>query len=62
VEFYDTGAVVWFAKIIEWEFIGFSVDKCLEQLQSVESLIRRDGMVSSTAHRFLIIAKKPINN
>lgn len=29
--FYDVGAFVWFAHIIEWEFPGFSVDKCFER-------------------------------
>ena len=28
VRFYDVGAFVWFAHIIEWEFPGFSVDGC----------------------------------
>ena len=25
IEFYDVGALVWFAKIIQWEFVDFSV-------------------------------------
>lgn len=29
IKFYDVGAFVWFARIIEWEFPEFSVDKCV---------------------------------
>lgn len=32
ITFYDVGAFVWFAHIIEWEFPGFSVDRCFHQL------------------------------
>ncbi len=29
---FDVGALVWFAKIIEWEFPNFEVDKYLKNL------------------------------
>lgn len=58
IRFYDTGALVWFAGIIEWEFIGFSVDKCFEQLLEAEAEIRKNGSVSGRIHRFYIAAKK----
>lgn len=32
IRFYDVGALVWFARIIEWEFPGFSVDSCFDRL------------------------------
>lgn len=32
IKFYDVGAFVWFARIIEWEFLDFSVDRCFERL------------------------------
>ena len=32
VRFFDLGALVYFAKIIEWEFPGFSVNNCFDQL------------------------------
>lgn len=58
VRFYDTGALVWFARIIEWEFVGFSVDNCFEQLLEVERVIKQNGSVSGMIHRFYIAAKK----
>ena len=56
--FYDVGAFVWFARIIEWEFPGFSVDRCFDKLLRVQETIERDGKVSGTTHRYMIAAKK----
>lgn len=39
IKFYDIGAFVWFAHIIEWEFRDFSVDKCFEQLLKMQKII-----------------------
>ena len=58
VKFYDVGAFVWFAHVIEWEFPGFSVDKCFEQLLKMQRVIEAKGVLEGTAHRFLIVAKK----
>ena len=57
--FYDVGAFVWFAHIIEWEFPGFSVDRCFDRLLQMQERIRREGKVSGTIHRYLIAARKP---
>ncbi len=56
--FYDVGAFVWFARIIEWEFPGFSVDRCFDRLLKVQETIERDGKVTGTTHRYLIVARK----
>lgn len=58
IEFYDVGAFVWFAHIIEWEFPNFSVDNCCEQLLKMQEMIDRDGRIKGTIHRYLIVAKK----
>lgn len=58
IKFYDTAAFVWFAKIIEWEFVGFSVDKCFEKLLRVEEEILKNGFISGNIHRFYIAARK----
>ncbi|AWE42096.1 class I SAM-dependent methyltransferase [Actinobaculum sp. 313] len=58
IVFYDVGAFVWFARIMEWEFPGFSVDRCFDQLLTMQQMIERDGEVAGTIHRFLIVAKK----
>ncbi len=56
--FYDVGAFVWFARIIEWEFPGFSVDRCFDRLLQLQEIIERDGKITGTTHRYLIVAKK----
>lgn len=58
IKFYDIGAFVWFAHIIEWEFPGFSVDKCFERLLKMQEIVEEKGEVEGTIHRYLIVAKK----
>ncbi len=58
IRFYDIGAFVWFAHVIEWEFPGFSVEKCFDKLLKMQEIIDRDGFVEGTIHRYLIVAKK----
>lgn len=56
--FYDIGAFVWFARIIEWEFPGFSVDRCFDKLLEMQGRIKKNGKVEGTIHRYLIVAQK----
>lgn len=58
IKFYDVGAFVWFAHIIEWEFPGFSVDQCFEQLLKMQDTIEKEGRIEGTIHRYLIVAQK----
>ena len=58
IRFFDVGALVWFARIIEWEFPDFSVDKCFYQLLKMQKEIEDKGKVEGTIHRYLIVAKK----
>lgn len=58
IKFYDVGAFVWFARIIEWEFPEFSVDKCFEQLLQMHKTMEEKGEVKGTTHRYLIVARK----
>lgn len=60
LRFYDVGALVYFARIIEWEFPGFSVDRCLERLLDLELQIVQHGFIEATEHRFLIVCQKPM--
>lgn len=60
MKFYDIGALVWFAKIIEWEFPNFSVDTCFKRLLKAQEILNEKGFVSGTAHRYLIVAKKSV--
>lgn len=57
-KYYDIGAIVYFARIIEWEFPGFSVDKCFDALYELHEKLERDGYVESMEHRFFIEAIK----
>ena len=56
--FFDVGAFVWFANIIEWEFSGFSVDRCFDRLLQLQKIIDREGRIIGTTHRYLIEARK----
>ena len=58
ISFYDVGAFVWFARIIEWEFPGFSVDRCFDRLLQLQETVAREGRVTGTTHRYLIVARK----
>ena len=58
IKFFDMGAFVWFARIIEWEFKDFSVDACFDRLLELHKVIQEKGLIEGTAHRYLIVAKK----
>lgn len=58
LRFLDVGALVYFAKIIEWEFPEFSVEKTLDKLQACHEMVQTQGYVESQEHRYLIIARK----
>ena len=59
IRFFDIGALVWFARVIPWEFGGFSVDGCLEHLLEAQRRLEADGCVEGRAHRFMLVARKP---
>ncbi|UQZ34057.1 SAM-dependent methyltransferase [Paenibacillus sp. PK3_47] len=58
LRFRDIGALVYFATIIEWEFPGFTVEKCYEKLCMLQDMLIQEGALESTEHRFMIIAVK----
>ncbi|MBQ8507778.1 MAG: NUDIX domain-containing protein [Clostridia bacterium] len=58
IEFYDTAALVWFARIIQWEFSGFSVEKCLPQLWQAQSILEEKGRISGRIHRFMLVGRR----
>ena len=58
IRFYDVGALVWFARIIQWEFPDFSVDLCLDRLMHAQSLLNQSGVIEGSIHRFLLVARK----
>lgn len=58
IYFYDTAALVWFARIIQWEFAEFSVERCFDRLLEVEKEIRERGFVKGNVHRFYFVMQK----
>lgn len=55
--FYDIGAVAYYAKIIPWEFPGFSVEHCYEKLCALQKDLEQFGFVESSEHRFILAAQ-----
>ena len=55
---FDIGAFVWFASIIKWEFVDFSVEKCFDRLLIINNEIDKKGYVEGKIHRYLIISQK----
>ena len=58
IKFFDIGALVWFAHIIEWEFPNFSVDYCKSSLLHAQRLLEQNGCIEGRIHRFLLVARK----
>lgn len=58
VRFYDVGALVWFARVLPWEFPDFSVDACLDRLLNAQKLLQEHGCIEGSIHRFLLAARK----
>lgn len=56
--YYDIGALVYYCKIIQWEFPNFSVERCLEPLLKLQKILEEKGYIESIEHRFFIVAIK----
>ena len=59
MRFFDVGALVWFARVLPWEFPDFSVDTHLEALIHAQQLLEKQGWLECSIHRFLLVAQKP---
>ena len=58
IRFFDVGALVWFARIIQWEFPNFSVETHLENLLRAQDILEEKGSIDGSIHRFLLVARK----
>lgn len=58
MRFFDIEAFIWFAKIIEWEFVGFSVEKCFNNLLEMQKIIDKEKEIVASTHRYLLVVKK----
>lgn len=56
--FLDIEALIYFAKIIEWEFPGFSIDNCFNELLEINNELNKNGFIYSEEHRFIINVMK----
>ena len=56
-EFLDIGALCFHARIIQWEFPGFSVERCFDRLLELQKELEERGFVRNQEHRFILIAK-----
>ncbi len=61
LRFFDVGAIVYFAKIIPWEFPGFSVEGCYLKLCELQRRMEKYGFIESQEHRFLLVSRKLID-
>lgn len=58
IRFFDVGALVWFARVLPWEFPNFSVDTHLKNLLKAQDELKKNGYLEGRTHRFLLVAKK----
>lgn len=58
IKFWDVGALVWFARIIEWEFPNFNVRDCQENLYHAQEILEQKGVLEGRIHRFLLVVEK----
>ena len=52
------GALVWFARIIEWEFPGFCVEKYQEELFKAQEILEKNGVIRGRTHRYYFVVRK----
>ncbi|KIL50846.1 class I SAM-dependent methyltransferase [Jeotgalibacillus campisalis] len=57
MRFYDVPAIVYYAKILEWEFPGFSVETHVERLKNLQEMISERGYIETLEHRFFLVAR-----
>lgn len=43
---------------IEWEFPGFSVNRCMDNLLRAQRILEENGCIEGRIHRFLLVGAK----
>lgn len=56
--FYDIGALIYYAKIIVWEFPNFSVERCFDRPTKLQEIVEKQGYIETLEHRYLLIGQK----
>ncbi len=59
-EFNDIGALVYYLRAIPWQVPDFNIERYQAQLARLHNFIEAHGALTTTAHRFLIIARKEV--
>jgi len=57
MKFMDIGSVVYYLKCIPWQVNDFSIDQYYEKLEILYEIMKKDGFINITMHRFYIIVK-----
>lgn len=57
-EFSDIAALVWFARVIDWEFPNFSVEKYKDNLFKAQEILEKEGKIEGRIHRYYFVAQK----
>lgn len=55
----DVGALVRFARIVQWKSPNFSVARCFDHLCRAQQILDREGVIEATTYRYLPAARKP---
>ncbi|WP_299093278.1 class I SAM-dependent methyltransferase [uncultured Metabacillus sp.] len=55
-KFFNMEALIYYAKVIEWEFPGFNVEAHFNQLLNAYREITKNGYILNYEHRFVIVA------
>ncbi|MFA6146206.1 MAG: class I SAM-dependent methyltransferase [Patescibacteria group bacterium] len=58
IQFKDVGIIVYFLKAIPWIVRDFSVDKHIDNLNTLQKRLEQDGYLNFTVGRFMILAEK----
>ena len=59
VAFHDVGAIVYQLRAVPWQVRDFSTQRYDRQLRRIDAMIRTAGEFRTTAHRFLVAARRP---
>ena len=57
-KFLDLGALVYYAKILPWEFPNFSVDNNFDKIRNLEYDLFSKKYIETTEHRFILVLQK----
>lgn len=58
IMFYDIGAFVYFAKVINWEFCEFTVEQNFKELCNMQKEIEDKGFIKGMEHHYFVALRK----